>query len=87
MSIVDPSGKQISDGPTGRKITVHEHILKGRPCWGMEVTNDLDALETILVLTEVTRAVVLDQKNKMMEHRVKQEVQQKLNDLTKGVKE
>lgn len=81
--IVDPNGKQASDGPTGRAIVITEHIVKGTPSWGVECDATVDVLEALQVLSEVTRAIVVTQRQKAIQNKIQNELKHKLDDMTK----
>jgi ABC-type ATPase involved in cell division len=87
MSIVGPDGKQISEGPTGRAIVISEHIIKGKPCWGVEGAESIDILEALQVLSEVTRAIIVTHRQKIFEQKAQNQVRLKLDDLAKGAGE
>lgn len=82
--IVGPDGKQATEGPTGRHITVTEHIVKGVPSWGVECESTVDVLEALQVLSEVSRAIIVTQRQKAVQNKINNEIKHKLDDLAKG---
>ncbi|UOF79063.1 hypothetical protein [Caudoviricetes sp.] len=81
--IVDPSGKQATEGPTGRSIIISEHIVKGTPSWGVECDETVDTLEALQVLSEVLRAIVVTQRQKQAQHKINNQVKNHLDALGK----
>lgn len=91
--ILGPNGKPVTatDGPTGREIRLVEHVIKGRPTWGVAyMPNDAAfvRLEVIKTLSMTANEfgeqsyLLLDSLFKLLLHA---EVLPKLVDLTRAI--
>lgn len=85
MSIFGADGRQISTGPTGRKIIIEEIVAeKGRSSWGVQTTAEMDILEAVQVLGDVIRAIAQNQRQIRHESKVMNEVKAKMDEIAKG---
>ena len=87
MAIVGLDGRPVThaDGPTGRKITIHEAKVKGRPSWGVEFDGPFDMLEIFQVLADVITGIARQQRSQMVEKKVAVEVQAKMQQMNKEI--
>lgn len=79
MGLVGPNGKPIAhDGPTGRRINIHEAMVQGRAAWGVEFEG-IGILECLQILGEVIRGIAQRERSLIAEKRAMAGVQQKMD--------
>ncbi len=83
MSLLGPDGKPTAhDGPTGRYIKIIEHVMKGRPVWGVEFEGSFELLEMFQILSDVIRGIAQRERSLVAENRAMQEVKQKMASIS-----
>lgn len=81
--LVGPNGRPIAqDGPTGRKIIIHEAMVSGRPAWGVEF-NEIGILEVFQILGDVIRGIAQRERSLVAEKRAMAGVQVKMDAIKK----
>lgn len=79
--LVGPSGRPIAhDGPTGRKIIIHEAMVQGRPAWGVDFEG-IGILEVFQILGDVIRGIAQRERSLIAEKRAMAKVQEKVNQI------
>lgn len=83
MGLVGPNGRPIAhDGPTGRKIIIHEAVVNGRAAWGVEF-NEIGILEVFQILGDVIRGIAQRERSMIAEKRAMKNVQAKMDEINK----
>lgn len=90
--IVAPNGQPVSsEGPTGKSITIFEHVrADGKKSWGVEFAPDLRAFEfeeVIQILADVTRGIALQARQRRAEAKILSTVQEKMNAMSKEMED
>lgn len=81
--LVGPSGRPIAtEGPTGRKIIIHEAMVGGRPAWGVDFEG-IGILEVFQILGDVIRGIAQRERSLIAEKRAMAQVQTKVDQINK----
>jgi hypothetical protein len=88
MSIVGIDGKPIAptEGPTGRKIVIHEVMQNGKPVWGMDFSN-IGLLEMFQVMGDCIRAVAQRERSLMIEKQEMAKVKAEIHKMKQQTEE
>jgi hypothetical protein len=90
MGLVGPNGQPlVQDGPSGKSITIHEHMMSGKPVWGVEFKPGIEAFEfeeVFQILGDVIRGVAQNARARKHEAMAMQQVAAKVRDIN-GKKE
>lgn len=87
--LIAPNGKAIlpTDGVTGRKIIIHEAIIKGQRMWGVDFEGGgFELLEIFQIIGDVIRGIAQRERSLAAEKRALVDVKQKIHAINEQEK-